>query len=468
MPLTEEQIQQILAIDEETGLVEFKIQAPRPSELAERICGMANSRTGGIILFGIENAQRQTVGLARPHETIDRIWDALRLVRPAVPLIEDEPTLCRFANRPLVALQIGPNSGELFQAGGVFYIRKGSQTVPMTKEEIEARLQTFGSIAWERRLCPEATIADIDFVRLEQYLAHRGESSQRTRRYTTLEEQLVGLHGAHRDAQTGDVRPTHAGLLLFGRDPQFHLPQSEIVCVRYADSLGVGQYVDRKTLTGTLPELIDAAAAWLKLHNQVGAVIEGFQRVDLPDYPLEALREAVVNAVAHRDYSLSGEAIRVFFYADRVEIHSPGLLMPGITPQDLAAMQAPSRPRNPLLTQLLRDLPGYMERIGAGVRLMIQEMRRLGRTDPEFREQHEFVVLFRNGQPAIQLDRGALNERQLVGMRLVQERGSMSMQEYCAATSAPTRTAQHDLRDLVDRGILTTRGKTRSVRYYLR
>src|SRR6195952_4367525 len=90
MPLTEQQIQEILAIDEETGLVEFKIQAPRPAELAARICGMANARTGGTILFGIENAQRTVEGITRPHETVDRIWDAIRLVRPGGPLIDEE------------------------------------------------------------------------------------------------------------------------------------------------------------------------------------------------------------------------------------------------------------------------------------------------------------------------------------------------------------------------------------------
>jgi predicted HTH transcriptional regulator len=97
----------------------------------------------------------------------------------------------------------------------------------------------------------------------------------------------------------------------------------------------VGGYIDRKIYTGTLPELIDQTATFLKTHMKVGARIVEFTRVDLPEYPLEALREAVVNAVVHRDYSRAGEAIRVFFYADRVEVHSPGLLLPGITIADL-------------------------------------------------------------------------------------------------------------------------------------
>jgi predicted HTH transcriptional regulator len=108
------------------------------------------------------------------------------------------------------------------------------------------------------------------------------------------------------------------------------------------------------------------AADFVRLNIREGAEIIRFTRIDLPEYPYEALREALVNAVAHRDYSREGETIRIFFYADRVEVHSPGLLPPGVTVADLAAMRALSRPRNPLLTQFLREIPGYMERIGSG------------------------------------------------------------------------------------------------------
>src|SRR4051812_40015217 len=93
MPITAEEIQQILATDEETGQVEFKIKAPRPAELAERICGMANRRSGGIILFGIENETRKVVGVARPHQTIDLTWMAIRLVKPAIRLLTPEPEI---------------------------------------------------------------------------------------------------------------------------------------------------------------------------------------------------------------------------------------------------------------------------------------------------------------------------------------------------------------------------------------
>ena len=161
-------------------------------------------------------------------------------------------------------------------------------------------------------------------------------------------------------------------MLMFGYDPQLPLSQSEVVCIKYNDTLGVRSYVDRKNFLGTLPELIDHASSFLRQYIRVGATIRGFYREDEPEYPYEAIREAVVNAIVHRDYSRVGETVRVFMYADRIEVRSPGGLLPGITLQELTAMRVTSTPRNPVLAGFLRDIPGYMERIGSGIRFMNQ------------------------------------------------------------------------------------------------
>ncbi len=129
-------------------------------------------------------------------------------------------------------------------------------------------------------------------------------------------------------------------------------------------------------------------------------------------------------------------------------------------------MRAPSRPRNPTLTQFLREIPGYMERIGAGARLMIQEMRQLGLADPEFAEQHEFVVTFRNGESPTTADAEPFNARQLLALRIVHDKGSISSQDHVDATGVAERTAVRELRDMVDRGVLVLRGKARNTRYY--
>lgn len=180
-------------------------------------------------------------------------------------------------------------------------------------------------------------------------------------RYTTTADLLLGLHAAARDVPTAEARPTNAGMLLFGLDPQLPIPQSEVVRVKFTDTLGVRMYIDRETVLGTPPTLVDQASSFLKQYVRVGATTRGFRREDEPEYPFEALREAVVNAIVHRDYSRAGETVRVFMYSDRVEVRSPGGLLPGISLDDLVAMRVTSIPRNPVLTGFPRDIPGYTE-----------------------------------------------------------------------------------------------------------
>jgi ATP-dependent DNA helicase RecG len=324
-------------------------------------------------------------------------------------------------------------------------------------------LQAYEPGRWESSFAPRATLDDIEIAAVERYLDFRAEHSRERRRYSSPVDLLLGLEAAAHDAKHDTVRPTNAGLLMFGYDPQLQLPQSEVVCIKYTDTLGVRSYIDRKNLRGTLPELIAQASAFLRQYIRVGATIRGFYREDEPEYPYEALREAVVNAIVHRDYSRVGETVRVFMYADRVEVRSPGALLPGITLADLVAMRVQSLPRNPVLAGFLRDIPGYMERIGSGVRFMIQEMRRLELPDPEFTEHQDFVVTFHNG---VRLeDQPGLSERQRIGLRIVREQGSISTPEYCAATGAPERSGLRDLQELVAKRLLVVRGKKRWQRF---
>ena len=263
----------------------------------------------------------------------------------------------------------------------------------------------------------------------------------------------------------------------------------------------VGRYVDRKIVKGTLQKLIDETEAFLNKYVAVGAEIVGWRRIDLPEYPLEALREAVVNAIVHRDYSRVGESIRVFYYTDRVEIHSPGLLLPGVTVKQMQRGDVTSNLRNPTLATLLRDIPGYMERIGSGIRFMLDETKRMGLQPPQFREMSEFVVTFRKAPVssrsrarATSFARKESDPRQLtldvlpgmvgspnasstrvldqkvrieLAMRHIHEHGSILNREYRDLTGVSEQTAMRDLEMLVEQGTLKKVGKTRSRQYKL-
>lgn len=490
--LTEAALRRAIAAGE-TTTVELKKAVPRPGELAERMCGMANAQ-GGLIIIGIEDSSLKIVGVPDGRMTLthDMVLRAARQIDPPLLLDPIEPEVYRLDGKKIVVATIPPSRGPLYQASGVCWIRRGTHTIPLSVPEMLELANDRGLQDWELQPARDATMEDIDPARVGAYLSQRSTLSRLHSRLDDIEQTLIGLKCARR-VQEKTV-PTNAGILFFGHDPQQHIIQSEVVCVLYRDALGVGGYVDRKIITGTVQEQIDETEMFLNQHMPVGARIEGWKRIDLPDYPIEALREAVVNAVIHRDYSRRGESIRVFYYADRIEIHSPGLLLPGITVEQMRRGEVTSKLRNPVLANLLRDIPGYMERVGSGIRLMLNETRRMGLPPPQFREMSEFVVTFLKA-PAVTAEAPSSEEtlwgsetfseegqqdtptgtlqsleqeqRMQQAMQYVREHGMITNTLYRGLTGISEATARRDLEALVTRGTLRGTGKTRGRQYRL-
>lgn len=261
-------------------------------------------------------------------------------------------------------------------------MRRGTHTVPLSMSEILEMSNDRGLQDWETLTARGTTMEDIDMEKVEAYLQQRSTRGRQAGRFEDVERVLLGMKCVVRN-DSGDMVPTNAGLLFFGREPQMPVIQSEVACVLYRDAVGASRYADRKFIRGTIQELIDGTEAFLNRYIAVGARIEGWKRIDVPEYSIEVLREAVVNAVVHRDYSKRGESVRVFYYTDRVEVRSPGLLLPGVTVEQMEKGVVQSKLRNPVLANLLRDVPGYMERIGSGVKFMLDETKRMGLPAPE-------------------------------------------------------------------------------------
>lgn len=492
MKLSEHTLRQLIA-NGETNTVEFKIASPRPIEMAERLCGMANAQ-GGFVIIGIEDATLRIVGI--PNErlalTKDVVMRAARqFIQPILILDPPEPEVYILDGQQIVVATVPANRGLVYQASGVFWVRRGTHTVPLNVSEMLELANDRGLVQWELQPARRATMDDIDVERVKAYLERRPMRAGHGSRLGDIEKVLFAI-GCATINKDGEIVPTNAGILFFGYEPQQFIVQSDVVCVLFGDKLGIGGYTDRKNIVGTIQELIDGAEDFLNKYVAIGAKIQGWKRIDLPEYPIEALREAVVNAVIHRDYSRSGESIRVFYYTDRIEVHSPGLLLPGITIEQMERGEVISKLRNPTLANLLKEIPGYMERLGSGIRFMINETKRMELPPPQFREQGEFVVTFRNNPSLLKEQSkehlpnqgqlwdiptsGYVNERKGVldqkrrmalAMRYVQEHGTIFNRDYRELTGVSEQTALRDLEMLVDQGILKRIGKTRSRQYKL-
>jgi ATP-dependent DNA helicase RecG len=259
----------------ETAHVECKVAPPRVSDLAARLCGFANGE-GGHLILGVADRTWAVVGVADAAAAIDVVLQACRQCKPPVTLVPPAPAVVSLDGMTLVIASIPPNDGTLHQAAGVFFIRRGTHTVPLDAAEIERYFHARGTLAWEARPVSLATLADLEPERVRAYLANRpGRRTRETDGADPVTLQRIGCAAADlRDPAM--LRPTHAGLLLFGRAPQDVIGHAEIVCALFGDELGLRRYLDRRLLHGTLPEQIDQAEEFLTRHMRVGARTAGF------------------------------------------------------------------------------------------------------------------------------------------------------------------------------------------------
>jgi ATP-dependent DNA helicase RecG len=322
------------------------------------------------------------------------------------------------------------------------------------------------------KLCPGATFDDLDPKQIEAYrqeLDRRRPGSPLIRLST---EELLAQVGAL--GGKSKRRPTLAGILFFGREPQRFYPSLTVTFMHFAGSSTARAdpeaplYLDNREFSGILPAVIDAARS--TLYDKLGkkAMVDGFVRQELLEYPEFAFREAIVNAVGHRDYSLEGSFVQIRLFADRLEIQSPGGLGGQLTVDNIVYEQFT---RNPHVMGLLEDY-GYVERRGLGVDQMIRSMREAGREPPVFEDRGtSFWVTLkgREGAPVISqsdVTRLGLNERQVAALEFLAARGRLTNREYQQEFDISERTALYDLQGLVEAGIVLPVSSGRG-RYYI-
>jgi ATP-dependent DNA helicase RecG len=196
-------------------------------------------------------------------------------------------------------------------------------------------------------------------------------------------------------------------------------------------------------------------------------VKEKFEREESWEYPPDAFREAVINAVCHRDYQSSGN-VQVSIFTGSLEILNPGLLPATLTLESLRRRHS-SKPRNRLIAELLFKIK-YIEKFGSGTTKMIRVCRDLGVPEPEFREQDEdFMVTFRRSSvnDLLEQSQQMLNERQKQGIEYLKTHESITSSEMAHLTGCAERTARQDLRKLVELNVVSIKKEGKITRYYL-
>jgi len=350
---------------------------------------------------------------------------------------------------------------------GRVLIRAGAENRPLSGDEIRLLAGSKSTGEFESETVAGATTTDFDDHVISEYI-HKLESRRHKSISRKIDEILLEA-----GAITRDGIPTIAGMLLFGSESHALLPQSGLVFVRFIGtdprgSDGKAGYGRREEINGPLARVVENT--WNVIHEEmtISAVVEGLEREEKPEYPPFAVREALVNAVCHRDYRLQGRRVEVRMFADRMEVISPGGL-PGFITVDNIVDEHFSR--NPRVVKGLFQW-GYIEELGLGIDRMIESMVQAGHPPPEFKARpHAFTVTLYNNrsQKVMPKWQGNMNERQMRAVEHIQTNGRIANREYqqlCPDVSP--ETLRLDLSDMVDKGLLLKIGANKGTYYILK
>jgi ATP-dependent DNA helicase RecG len=441
----------------------FLPETATPRRLAETLVAMANAH-GGTLLLGVSPAGKPT-GLISPRGTQDRAVAAALMADP--PLILPMPETLPVDGSELCVVHVPPGLPHAYSLKGQYLTRTGKENRPLSTAELRSLLMARGPASFESLPVPDATQADLDEALVARYLERLAGLA------ATPSSAALLARGCLKATEQGDFVPTYAGLLLFGRIPQQFLPSAEIIAVRYAGSTMGDEFV-REDIRGPLPEQIRRAEAFITANIRRGMRLRGFAREETTEYPLAVVREALVNAVAHRDYGLRGDGIRLLMFSDRLEVTSPGRLPGHVTLENLLDERFS---RNEVIVQVLSDL-GFVERLGYGIDRMVIAMHDAGLPAPRFEETAAGfrVVLTGQGDSLISAHPDQqpwgnllLNPRQEQAMAFVADQGRITnrdLQNLCPDVSP--ETIRRDLADLVDKDLLMKIGEKRATYYILK
>lgn len=292
-------------------------------------------------------------------------------------------------------------------------------------------------------------------------------TARRERKYALSPNATPAQALAHLNLLDGH-RPNHAAILLFGNEPQRVMPSSEVKCLHFHGTEVRKPIPSYQVYKGTVFDLVDQALDFVlsKIVRAVGTREQGPQAPVEYELPRQAVAEAIVNAVAHRDYT-SNASVQVMLFADRLEVWNPGELPPSLTPELLRHPHA-SIPRNPLVAEPL-FLAHYNEKAGTGTLDMIALCREVGLPEPEFRQDGgQFVMtLWRDWLTDSILSSLGLNERQRKAMVELKRVKAITNADYQKLTGAIKKTASRDLEDLTRKQVLKKIGKTGRGTYYV-
>jgi len=367
----------------EDAKTELKLWSGFPKRVAEAICAFANTE-GGLLILGVDDSG-EIVGIAEDSEAVqEKLTTLLQngLNAPVRARLGRHEIDSKWVHWVEVDRYRGP---EPLRSGNRTYVRRGRASVEPSPAELQELFNTFGFVMTEEQVVPGTRPEDIDTEVFESFLRRLGFDPEEEPRLEPLDD--LRNRGVIAE-DYGELRLTLYGLMCFGRQPQSFSPTRSawVQLTAYAEEDRSSEVILSGEAKGRLDEQVERTLGWIKalgIHEEYGPI----ERKDHYVVPLRALREAVVNAVVHRDYAVLGSKTLVEVFTDRVVVTSPGSLPNHMRVESVLAGGHP-RSRNELMAYFMMTR-GLMEVRGRGLPIIAREMHEWNGTRPELESNRD-------------------------------------------------------------------------------
>lgn len=417
------------------------------------ICAFANSQ-GGKLYIGKDD-KGITVGTPEYKKLMDdlpnKIKNHLGITAEVNLLTDDEKHFIEI---------VVPSYSVAISLRGRYYIRSGSTTTELTGNSLNDFLLKKSGQTWDDIIEDRASLNDIDENSISNFLKAAEKSGRLPDSKGLTKIQLL-----QKLRLADDNKLKRAAIILFGKDPGRFYPNISIKIGRFGKDDTDLKF--QEVIEGNLLYTLDETLLQLNRKFLTQKIdFEGMQRIEKGEYPIAALREMLLNALVHKNYS--GATIQLRVYDDKISIWNVGTLPEGLTFEALK-QEHPSRPRNPIIADVC-FLGGYIDAWGRGTLKIINSCKEAELPEPEMKASAGGfqVTIFKDILTEEHLKKIGLNDRQIKAVLFVKEHGKISNKEYRNLTNLSDEGARIDLSDLVDKNLLTSKGSGRSTHYILK
>ena len=367
----------------ENNAIEFKSANVRPESMAKELVAFANS-SGGVILVGVEDSG-EISGININDKNYEE-WITNIARNNVIPALEVDVEFVAVEDKDVLFVRLAKGRDKPYQTQKFqFLIRVGSTNRVATQAELMRLFQQSGVFHYDLQGVDRTALSSLNITKIDNYFASYQIDFENEDNQAQI---LINTDILLESGQT-----TVAGLLMFGQNPQKYLYNASISLARFAGQQIENELLDKQVIQGTLDMQVDTALAIIKNHIPQPSRIEGSRTVDsVFQYPDSVFRELLVNACAHRDYSLHGSRIRVFIFSDRIEFISPGRLPNSVSIEKIK--MGVSYARNPVIVKYMENLR-YIDKLGRGLPMVYQTAKRANKEVQFMEIGEEFrVVLY--------------------------------------------------------------------------